>query len=93
MKTLGSSINDELGNAVETGIMICFNEIYDDKKSRHIDAFISNRLRTLKNRFPSLAKNTESKLRNRLERTREKAFLKFTKHKNISGQSPDIEFR
>ena len=93
MKMLGSSLNDELGNAVETGIMVCFNEIYDDKKSRHIDAFISNRLRTLKNRFPSLAKNTENKLRNRLERNREKAFIKFTKRKNISGQSPDIEFR
>ena len=56
MKMLGSSLNDELGNAVETGIMVCFNEIYDDKKSRHVDAFISNRLKALRNRFPSLAK-------------------------------------
>ncbi len=93
MKMLGSAINDELGDAIETGIMICFNEIYEDKKSRHIDAFINNRLRALKNRFPSLSRNTEDKLRNRLEKTREKAFRRYANRKSASEQSPEIDFR
>ena len=73
--------------------MICFNEIYEDKKSRHIDAFINNRLETLRNRFPALSRNTEDRLRDRLEKTREKAFRKYMKRKSVAGQSPDIEFR
>ena len=93
MKMLGSTVNDELGDAIETGIMICFNEIYEDKKSRHIDAFINKRLRALKDRFPSLSRNTENKLSDRLEKTREKAFRKYTKRKSAAEQSPDIEFR
>lgn len=93
MKMLGSTINDELGNAIETGIIICFDEIYDDKKSRHVDAFINNRLNILKHRFPSLARNTENKLRYRLEKKRTEAYRKFSKRKSTSEQSPDIEFR
>ena len=53
MKMLGSCVNDELGNAIETGIMIGFDEMYADKKERHIETFIINQLKTLRKRFPN----------------------------------------
>ena len=43
MKIFGSAINDELSDAIETGLMIGFNDIYDEKKERHIQTFLEKR--------------------------------------------------
>lgn len=44
MKIFGSTVNDELSDAIETGLMIRFSEINLDKKERHIRAFIEKRM-------------------------------------------------
>ena len=44
MKIFGSTINDELSDAIETGLMIRFSEINLEKKERHIRAFIEKRM-------------------------------------------------
>ena len=44
MKIFGSTVNDELSNAIETGLMIRFSEINLEKKERHIRAFIEKRM-------------------------------------------------
>lgn len=93
MKMLGSTINDELGDAIETGIMICFNEMYNDKVERHMEAFIQNRLSKLRKRFPHLSQSAEQKLREHIEKSRAKAFRKF-QHKRLKGrQTPELDFR
>jgi len=44
MKIFGSTVNDELSDAIETGLMIRFSEINMEKKERHIRAFIEKRM-------------------------------------------------
>lgn len=39
MKVFGTSINDEFGNVEETGILITVEDIYDDKRNRHIETY------------------------------------------------------
>lgn len=91
MKMLGSCFNDELGDAIETGIMICFNEMYDDKKARHTQAFIDNRIKNLRKRYPGLSQNIDQKFSDHIEKRRLKAFRKF-QGKVSAKNSPDIEF-
>ncbi len=41
MKVFGTSINDEFGDVEETGILITVDDIYEDKRNRHIETYIS----------------------------------------------------
>lgn len=36
MKVFGVAINDEFGDVYETGLMIDINDIYEEKKARHL---------------------------------------------------------
>ena len=93
MKMLGSTINDELGDAIETGIMICFDEIYNEKLERHMEAFIQNRLFKLRGRFPHLSKNAEQILREHIQKSRAKSLRKFRNKRLKARQSPELDFR
>ena len=48
MKIFGSTVNDELSDAIETGLMIHFDEMYPDKRDRHILTFIEKRVPRLR---------------------------------------------
>ncbi len=37
MKTFGTAVNPEFGNVEETGILVTIDDIYQEKKERHID--------------------------------------------------------
>ena len=91
MKMLGSCINDELGDAIETGIMIGFDDIYAEKRERHTEAFIINKLKSLRKRFPNVPQSAEKILREHVEKSRLKSLAKFQK-KMTRKQSPDVEF-
>lgn len=39
MKTFGTAANPHFGDVEETGIMVTINDIYDDKKVRHIESY------------------------------------------------------
>ena len=91
MKMLGSCINDELGDAIETGIMIGFDDIYSEKKDRHTEAFIVNRLKVLRKRYPHMSQSAEQKFREHIQKSRMKSLAKFQK-KITRKLSPDVEF-
>ena len=91
MKMLGSCVNDELGDAIETGIMIGFDDMYADKKERHIETFVINQLKALRKRFPNASQSAEAKFRAHIEKSRLKSLSKFQK-KISKEQSPDVEF-
>lgn len=40
MKVFGTAINDEFGDVEETGILITINDIYPEKRQRHIETYI-----------------------------------------------------
>ena len=91
MKMLGSCINDELGDAIETGIMICFDEMYADKKERHMDTFVKNKLKALKKRYPGASEAMIAKYREQVARKRIRALTSFQKQLALK-QTPEIEF-
>ena len=37
MKTFGTAVNSDFGNVEESGILVTINDIYDEKKERHMD--------------------------------------------------------
>ena len=92
MKCFGSTVNDELGNAIETGIMICFNEMYEDKRERHIEAFLRKRLEDIREKHPRFYASAAEKLREHMEKRRLKFFQKFQRELRPQEQSPEVEF-
>ncbi len=40
MKMFGTAVNPEFGDVEETGILIDFDEIFEEKKQRHIESFL-----------------------------------------------------
>ncbi|MDL2323462.1 GNAT family N-acetyltransferase [Bacteroidales bacterium OttesenSCG-928-A17] len=43
MKVFGTAVNQEFGNVEETGILIDFNDVFEDKKMRHIESFLQEK--------------------------------------------------
>ncbi len=43
MKTFGTALNQTFGNVEETAIMITINDIYDQKKERHVQSYINEK--------------------------------------------------
>ncbi|MGC6413447.1 MAG: GNAT family N-acetyltransferase [Bacteroidia bacterium] len=41
MKTFGTCINSHFGDVEETGILVTINDIYEEKKSRHIQSYLN----------------------------------------------------
>ena len=77
MKVFGTGINREFGDVLDTGIMICFNEMYEEKRDRHMKSFIKNAAEKMRLRFPNLAENLEEKVAQRWVSRRAKQFTKF----------------
>ena len=48
MKLFGTAINDGFGDVEETGILICIDEIFEEKRRRHIDSFIKEHPEAMK---------------------------------------------
>jgi hypothetical protein len=52
MRVFGTAINEDFGEVEETGILIDFEDIFEDKKKRHIESFLrENPTQKLKNRI------------------------------------------
>lgn len=73
LKMFGTAINDEFGYVEETGILVKFDELYKEKKARHIESYLSQKISELKDRFPHLEEGIEEKLYSRWEYRRERA--------------------
>ena len=43
MRVFGTAVNEEFGAVEETGILIDIHDIFEDKKKRHIDSFLSEK--------------------------------------------------
>ena len=71
MRTFGGGINHEFSEAEETCILITFDEIYDAKKSRHIDSYIEERIKRMRVRFPLFVENMGEDLKMRIAQKRE----------------------
>ncbi|MDR0732614.1 MAG: GNAT family N-acetyltransferase [Dysgonamonadaceae bacterium] len=43
MRVFGTAVNDGFGDVEETGILIDINDIFEDKKKRHIESFLNEK--------------------------------------------------
>ncbi len=59
MKMLGTGVNDEFFNAFDTGIMICFDEMYADKLDRHKVPYLRHLAEKIRHRFPGISQGVE----------------------------------
>ena len=55
MKFFGTAINHEFGDVEESGILIDVNEIFEEKRVRHINSFVKEHPEALK--FPGNKNN------------------------------------
>lgn len=73
IKMFGTAINDEFGYVEETGILVPFDELYKEKKARHVESYLYQKINELKKRFPQLEEGIEEKLYSRWEDRRKRA--------------------
>ena len=76
MKTFGGGINHEFSEAEETCILIAFDEIYEAKKARHIDSFITEKIMRISQRFPLFVENMGEDLKDMIARKRSRIQFK-----------------
>lgn len=77
MKMFGTAVNHEFGEAIETAIMINFNEIRADKIERHVLSFENGYFARLKERFPKIGPDVMEKLRINRDKHRLQHFKEF----------------
>jgi hypothetical protein len=62
MRVFGTAINEKFGEVEETGILIDFNDIFEDKKQRHIESFLREKpSQRLLNRFRKMISKKHKK--------------------------------
>lgn len=92
VKIFGTAVNDEFADALETGILVDFNDIYADKKVRHVDSFTKERAAIMKLRFPALgSSNTDVELGHKIAQRRERRLAMKQHARSFSyGYSPSF---
>ena len=86
MKMLGTAVNHEFSEVEETGILVCFNELYPDKLERHLKAYIADLKIKAEKRFPNLEPGFDVRIAQRLKERRDRLFSKFKKASKNSNQ-------
>jgi hypothetical protein len=65
MRVFGTAVNEDFGAVEETGILIDINDIFEDKKKRHIESFLRERpSKLLLNRLKKLISEKKSRMKN-----------------------------
>ena len=76
MKMFGGGINHEFSEVEETCILINYDEISENKRERHIDSFIKEKMDHIKDRFPKwsedMGENLLEMLKNKRSQIQEK---------------------
>ena len=90
MKMFGSSVNDEFFDAIETGILIGFDEMYADKRDRHKDPYFKHLAQKIWKRgsrkeLPEIEESLSRK-NNRERMQRFNAFLNRKKEQMIEAE-------
>ncbi len=73
LKFFGTAINDEFGDVEETGILVGFDEMYHEKRARHVESYIRQKIAQIRARFPHLSEKNLEKVTSRWESKRKKA--------------------
>ncbi len=86
LKVFGTAINDEFGDVEETGILVDFNDIYEEKRSRHVDSFIKECIEKIKERFPTTFENFEGEIAQKITKRREERAERIAKRREMRSE-------
>ena len=67
MKIFGTAVNDEMSDILDTGLMICLDEIYDDKRGRRLETYVHELMKRAKRRWPQMDEGLRERIMGRLE--------------------------
>ena len=70
MKMLGTAVNHEFGEVEETAILITFDELYHEKKIRHVESYMKERQARFQTRFPNLTSNFKEVMLSKMNKRR-----------------------
>ena len=70
MKMLGTAVNHEFGEVEETAILVTFDEMYHEKKLRHVESYMRELLARFQARFPNLGGNFKEVMLSRMNKRR-----------------------
>lgn len=76
IKVFGTAVNDEFGDVEETGILVDFNDIYEEKRARHVDSFLKEQIAKIKTRFPQTIEKFEGEIAQKMSARRSERFNK-----------------
>ena len=82
MKMLGTAINEEFSDVEETGIMVCYSEMYPEKRDRHYMASMAEWVARVRKRFPRLRDEDVDKLKAHRHKRRAAIFERFKRRRN-----------
>lgn len=84
MLMFGTALNEGMSDIEDTAILICFDEMYADKKDRHIETFRRYKFERIRARFPLLDPEMEARIADKWETRRSilrDRFLKVLKNR------------
>ena len=81
MKMLGTAINDEFSDVDETAILICYDEMYPEKRDRHAFSGVHEWMERVRARFPHLRSEDVEELGARRQKRRMRILEKFRNRK------------
>ncbi len=76
MKMMGSAVNDEFSDVIETAIMICINEMYPEKLDRHRHPSFGSMVERIKGRFPRISDESLQRIKDRRDSRKTAIFEK-----------------
>ena len=80
LRMLGTGVNDEFFDAYDTGILVCYDEMYAEKRDRHREPYFRHLAESIRKRFPAMSQEAEEvaeKLKEKKEGDRMRRFNDF----------------
>ena len=80
LRMLGTGVNDEFFDAYDTGILVCYDEMYAEKRDRHREPYFRHLAESIRKRFPAMSQEAEEvaeKLKEKKEGDRMRRFNAF----------------
>ncbi len=93
---LGMGINDEFFDAYETGILVCYDEMYAEKRDRHKEPYFRHLAESIRKRFPGIRQAPEEmaeKLKEKKEVERSRRFNDFLTRQKEAVQKAERRLR
>jgi hypothetical protein len=82
MKMLGTAVNHEFGEVEETAILVTFDEMYHEKKLRHVESYMRELLARFQARFPNLGGSFKEVMLSRMNKRRSSSRSRWDKKKS-----------